>query len=106
MLTKNSIEVKTLQQLLENLVYDNNSFSGRNYTYIGDFELNGNPVTVYRHWSCDGNFFIYTDNTLTCAVAEITKDGEPFPYLDKNGKQVLKHGWIEIFDCNISIKRI
>lgn len=101
-LTRNGETISTYQQLLKNVFCDESSCSGNRYTQSGEFKLNGKPVFVYRHWSYDGNFHVYSDKTLTHTIAEVIKKGKPFPYLDENGKPVM-NGIDNVYDWKISI---
>lgn len=101
--TTSGAEITTYQQLVSNLSYVEGSESRGNYTRIGSFLLNGENVTVYKHWSYDGNYGVYTGENCENLIAEIIP-GDWYPYLNENGKQIMdEHGLYELVDAGITI---
>lgn len=79
------------------------SCSRGHQTYTGEFTLNGQPITIYRHWSHEGNYGIFTGENLANLIGEIIAENW-FPMLDENGVQVKdENGIYDLMNCNIGI---
>lgn len=97
-------EIKTYQELVSNLHGIEGSSSRGKHTLEGNFTLNEEPVVVFKHWSYDGNFGIYTGANNQNKIGEIIT-GEWFAYLDENGNQIKdEHGIYNLVDSVLSIE--
>lgn len=99
-------EIKTFQQLNQTLGYIDGSDSRGQHTRTGQYLLNGEKVTVYRHWSYDGNYHIFSGELLNTAIAEIFQ-GNWYDYKDADGNQIkCENGIYDLVDCQLTIKML
>jgi len=96
-------KVQTFQELQPCLNYIEGSCSKERDTVIGDFLLNGQPVVVYKHWSYEGDFGIYKDESLSEEIGTISTK-EWYDYTDENGK-ILKdeNGIYDLVDSKLTL---
>jgi hypothetical protein len=70
-------------------------------TVEGWVEFEGKKMFIRKHWSYDGGFPAYTDETISNCIGELFPKGEWFPWL-VDGVQQLRHGYIELQDCKLT----
>jgi hypothetical protein len=92
-------KVSTYRELKKHLQSDGQE-SG---TLCGFIEFQGNKMYVRKHWSYDGGFPCYSDETCLEPAGELFPDGTWFPYII-DGIQQLRHGYIELQDCKLIFK--
>jgi hypothetical protein len=72
-------------------------------TIQGWIEFEGKPMFIRKHWSYDGGFPAYTDESISSCIGELIPDGNWFPYI-VDGVQQLRHGWIQLNDSKLVFK--
>lgn len=91
-----AIKINTYRELKKSLKADGQG-SG---TIEGWIEFEGVKMFVRKHWSYDGGFPAYTDETISNCIGELFTTNNWFPYII-DGVQQLRHGYIELQDSNL-----
>lgn len=92
--------INTLQELKKAL----HGESQNDNTRCGWVMFNGQKLYVRKHWSYDGGYPVYTDETCTTSIGElfcITETAQPA--IDENGKPILRHGYQTVYDFELKL---
>ena len=82
------VTVNTYQELRESLNGDGQG-SG---TKQGWVIFKGQKLFVRKHWSYEGGYPVYTDESSSTSIGELKKSGEAFPYTI-NGEPQYKNNY-------------
>lgn len=97
-------EIKTYWDMYNEMQAVEGSCSRGRQTVTGEFLLNGNLVTIYKHWSYDGNYTIYPNPELINPIAEVITENW-YDLKDADGNQIKdENGIYDLCDCVLDFK--